>query len=65
MADMGDSFEIGFRKCKGSDPLQDLSIGGSVPLKGNITKWNVMIWTGCKYIFGAYFVFASRSVVYF
>jgi len=58
MADMGNSFEIGFKKCKGSDPLQDLSIGGNV-------KWNVMIWTGCKYIFGAYFVFAPCSVLYF
>jgi len=62
---MGNSFEIGFKKCKGSNPLQDLSIDGSVLLKWNVTKWNVMIWTGYKYMFGAYFVFALCSVLYF
>jgi hypothetical protein len=38
---MGNSLKLENKKCKGSDPLQDLSIGASILL-----KWNVVIWTG-------------------
>jgi hypothetical protein len=58
MTDVGNLLETGIKRCEGSEPLQGLSIGGSVQL-----EWNVMIWTGFKYVFRAYFVSAPCSLL--